>query len=505
MEVLMAAEGFLLGFDVGSSSIKASLLDAATGVPVASATCPEKELAIDAPRPGWAEQDPEVWWRNVVAAAASLKAQAGKAFGAVRAIGISYQMHGLVLIDKAGKVLRPSIIWCDSRAVGQGEKAFQGIGPETCLSRMLNSPGNFTASKLAWVKENEPAVFSKAHTMLLPGDWVAMRMTGEAVTTTQGLSEAILWDFRDDTRADLLLDFYGIPRGMVPTNNPSFSLQGALTAAAASELGLQKGTPVAYRAGDQPNNAFSLGVLEPGEAATTAGTSGVVYGIAGSPSHDDASRVNTFVHVNHSRANPRYGVLMCVNGTGILYSWIRRLLVGDSGVVPYAELNKVAAQAPVGAEGLLVLPYGNGAERTLGNRNPGASFLGLDFNRHGIPHMLRAAQEGIVFALNYGMRIMKAMGLEVKTVRAGHANMFLSPIFRDAFATVSGARVELFETDGAQGAARGAGVGVGLYANPRQAFVGLRAVQTAEPDAARAGEYRELYARWEKALEKAIG
>jgi xylulokinase len=497
----MAAEGFLLGFDVGSSSIKASLLDAATGVSVASATSPEKELAIDAPRPGWAEQDPEIWWQNVIAAAAAIKAAAGKAYGAVRAIGISYQMHGLVLIDKTGKVLRPSIIWCDSRAVQQGEKAFQGIGQEACLSRLLNSPGNFTASKLAWVKENEPAVFAKASKMLLPGDWVAMRMTGEAVTTTQGLSEAILWDFRDDGRADFLLDWYGIPRDMVPVNNPSFSVQGTLTAGAAAALGLSKGTPVSYRAGDQPNNAFSLGVLEPGEAATTAGTSGVVYGIAGTPAHDQASRVNTFVHVNHSRANPRYGVLMCVNGTGILYSWVRRLLVGDSGVVPYAELNKVAAQAPVGSGGLLVLPYGNGAERTLENRNPGASFLGLDFNRHGIPHLLRAAQEGIVFALNYGVGIMKAMGLEVRTVRAGHANMFLSPVFRDAFATVTGARVELFETDGAQGAARGAGVGAGIYANARQAFVGLRAVQTTEPDASRAGEYRELYARWEKALE----
>jgi xylulokinase len=402
-------------------------------------------------------------------------------------------------------VLRPSIIWCDSRAVAQGEKAFQGIGPEACLSRMLNSPGNFTASKLAWVKENEPAIFARASKMLLPGDWVAMRMTGEAVTSTQGLSEAILWDFRDDTRADLVLDWYGIPHDMVPASNPSFSIQGTLTAGAASALGLPKGTPVSYRAGDQPNNAFSLGVLEPGEAATTAGTSGVVYGIAGSPSYDQASRVNTFVHVNHTKENPRLGVLMCVNGTGILYSWVRRLLVGDSGLVPYGELNKVAAQAPIGSEGLLVLPYGNGAERTLGNRNPGASFLGLDFNRHGIPHLLRAAQEGIVFALNYGVRVMKAMGLEVKTVRAGHANMFLSPIFRDTFATVTGARVELFETDGAQGAARGAGVGAGIYANVRQAFVGLRAVQTAEPDASRADQYRELYARWEKALEKAIG
>jgi xylulokinase len=500
----MGTDGYLLGFDVGSSSIKAALVDATTGAVAGSAISPKKELPIEAKHPGWAEQDPMLWWENIVAAAAELKASASKAFDAVRAIGITYQMHGLVLVDKTGGVLRPSIIWCDSRAVQIGEKALRGIGENVCLSRLLNSPGNFTASKLAWVKENEPEIFARAAKLLLPGDWVALRMTGETRTSLSGLSEGILWDFSRQGLADIVLQWYGIPREMIPESAPAFSLQGELSSEAASALGLKKGTPVSYRAGDQPNNAFSLNVLDPGEVATTAGTSGVVYGITADLAHDAGSRVNTFVHVNHSREKPRYGVLMCVNGTGILYSWIRRLLVGDSGAVPYDELNRVAAQAPIGADGLMVLPYGNGAERTLGNRNPGASVLGLDFNRHGIPHLLRASQEGIVFALQYGLGIMKQMGLAVNTVRAGYANMFLSPLFREAFACVTGARVELFNTDGAQGAARGAGIGAGVYATTKEAYVGLKAVQTAEPDRSKVPAYSEAYGRWDEELQKLL-
>ena len=500
----MASEGYLLGFDVGSSSIKAALIDCATGRAAGEAVSPKTELAIAAPRPGWAEQDPSTWWDNAVAAAAELKAATGAAFDAVTAIGIAYQMHGLVLLDKGGKTLRPSIIWCDSRAVDIGEKAFHGIGERLCLERLLNSPGNFTASKLAWVKENEPDIFSKAAQMMLPGDWLAFRMTGERSTTQTGLSEGILWDFKAGARADMVLDWYGIPHGLVPAATASFAATGGVTAEAAAALGVKKGVPVCYRAGDQPNNAFSLGVLDPGEAAATAGTSGVVYGIIDSPRSDPASRVNTFVHVNHAANSPRYGVLMCVNGTGILYSWLRRLLVGDSGVVPYEELNRVAAQAPVGSDGLLVLPYGNGAERTLENRNPGASVLNLDFNRHGIPHLLRAGQEGIVYALAYGLRIMKGMGQDTRTIRAGHANMFLSPLFREAFATVTGARLELYETNGAQGAARGAGVGAGVYRSAAEAFSAMKPVQTVEPDRSKLDAYAEAYARWEKALEHSL-
>ncbi len=500
----MAHERYLLGLDIGSSSIKATLLDSERGTAVATATSPSVELPISAKKPGWAEQDPEEWWHHVTLAVRAIREKAGSGSDSVAAIGISYQMHGLVIVDKAQKVLRPSIIWCDSRAVGIGEEAFRRIGPDTCLSRLLNSPGNFTASKLSWVKENEPDVFKKIHKAMLPGDYIAMRLTGSSRTTASGLSEGILWDFSKGGIADIVMDFYGLPRELLPEIVPTFSVQGELNAEAAEALGLKKGTPVSYRAGDQPNNAFSLNVLNPGEAATTAGTSGVVYGVGAVPAHDPQSRVNTFLHVTNTDKNPRFGVLLCLNGTGILYSWIRKNLMGSGSSIAYNELNKIAAKAPVGSDGLLFMPFGNGAERILANRNPGSMIFGLDFNRHRIEHVLRASQEGIVFALRYGMKIMRSMGMEVKTVRAGNANMFLSPLFAEAFASVTGARVELYSTDGSQGAARGAGLGAGVYKDARETFIGLNAERTVEPRKDLVPAYQDAYGKWEKALEKAV-
>ncbi len=497
----MAASRHLLGFDIGSSSIKATLLDAESGAVVATAVSPSTELAITARKPGWAEQDPEEWWRHVVAAAKAIGAKTGTLDG-VAAIGIAYQMHGLVLVDKAQKPLRPSIIWCDGRAVEIGERAFKKIGADACLPRMLNSPGNFTATRLAWVRENEPETYRLIHKAMLPGDYIAMKMTGEIKTTVSGVSEAILWDFKQGAVSDMMLETLGISRELLADIVPTFSVQGALTPSAAAELGLRKGVVVAYRAGDQPNNAFSLNVLDPGEAATTAGTSGVVYGVTSEARYDRKSRVNTFVHVNHSPAAPRYGVLLCVSGTGILNSWIRRNFAGASA--SYEEMNRIAAGAPVGSDGLLVMPFGNGAERTLENRNVGSSMLGLDFNRHGMPHVLRAAQEGIVFALRYGLSIMADMGMEAKTVRAGYANMFLSPIFQEAFATVTGARVELFNTDGSQGAARGAGLGSGVFRDGKEAFAGLAAVRAVDPNPKLAAAYSEAYGAWAEALKRVL-
>jgi xylulokinase len=497
----MAKARYLLGFDIGSSSIKATLLDVEKGTTIAAAVSPETELAIMARKPGWAEQDPEEWWRHVVIAARAIGRKTGS-LDSVAAIGIAYQMHGLVLVDKAQKPLRPSIIWCDGRAVEIGERAFQKIGADSCLQRLLNSPGNFTAAKLAWVKENEPEIYRRVHKAMLPGDYIAMKMTGEIKTTVSGLSEGIFWDFKDGKISDTVLDTLGISGDLLADIAPTFSVQGSLGDSAAAELGLKKGVVVAYRAGDQPNNAFSLNVLNPGEAATTAGTSGVVYGVASQPRYDRKSRVNTFVHVNHSAASPRFGILLCLNGTGILNSWIRRNFMGSSA--SYEEMNGIAAKAPVGSDGLLVMPYGNGAERTLENRNAGSMMLGLDFNRHGLPHVLRAAQEGIVFALRYGLSIMADMGMDARTVRAGHANMFLSPIFSEAFASATGARVELFNTDGSQGAARGAGLGAGIYKDPRAAFVGLAAVRAVDPDPKLVPAYAEAYGKWEEALKKVL-
>jgi len=444
----------LLGYDVGSSSIKATLMDAGTGKVLASATSPDRELDIVAAEIGWAEQEPSVWWEHVVKATRQINADTKFDAGDIAAIGISYQMHGLVVVDDNKQVLRPSIIWCDSRAVQIGEKAAEDIGADRCLKSLFNLPGNFTASKLRWVSENEPELYEKIHKIMLPGDFIAMKMTGEIRTTPSGLSEGIMWDFENDGLADFVLDNYGISSDLIAETVPTFSIQGELTDSAADDLGLKAGTKISYRAGDQPNNALSLSVLKPGEIAVTAGTSGVVYGVSDKKNYDPKSRVNVFVHVNHSPEDPRYGVLLCLNGTGILNSWLKHNFVAGEGI-DYEQMNEMAAQVPVGSDGLVILPYGNGAERTLENRNIGASAHGWNFNVHKKAHFLRAAQEGIVFALNYGLEIMRDMGIELKTVKAGNANMFLSPLFGEAFATVTQASVELYNTDGSQGAARG--------------------------------------------------
>ena len=487
---------FLLGYDIGSSSVKASLVEAENGQCVASAFWPKSEAPISSPRPGWAEQDPSQWMEYLGNATRELLSIAGWVDKKdIRAIGISYQMHGLVCVDREHKVLRPSIIWCDSRAVPYGEKAFERMGGEWCLQHLLNSPGNFTAAKLAWVKENEPGIYERIWKIMLPGDYVAMCLTGEACTTVSGLSEGIFWDFGENAVSRRLLDCFGFDGSVIPEIRPTFGIQGQLTREAAETLGLAEGTPVTYRAGDQPNNALSLGVLNPGEIASTAGTSGVVYGVIGSVAHDPLSRVNVFAHVNHSTLDPRLGVLLCINGTGILNAWMRRNVAPE---LSYEEINFVASEAPVGSEGISVMPFGNGAERMLCNRNAGCSFHGVDFNRHNRAHLLRAAQEGIVFSFCYGIEIMEQMGMKVDRIHAGLANMFLSPIFRDTLAGTSGAVIELYDTDGAAGAARGAGIGSGIYRDSGEAFSTLRRLNLVEPF--RQNECRAAYELWKSRM-----
>ena len=488
---------YLLGYDIGSSSVKAALVDANTGVCVASDFFPRQEAPIKALKSGWAEQRPDDWWSYLKEATKSVLATSKVNPADIKAIGISYQMHGLVAIDRERRVLRDAIIWCDSRGVPYGEKAFGELGADTVLPRLLNSPGNFTAAKLRWVKENEPELFEKIDKVMLPGDYIAMRLTGEICTNPEGLSEYMLWDFSENAPAKFLLDYYGFDSSILPEVKTTFCEQGRLTDAAAAELGLKAGTPVTYRAGDQPNNALSLNVFNPGEIASTAGTSGVVYGINGTVDYDRRSRVNNFAHVNHSAEQTRIGVMTCINGTGILNSWVKRNIAPEG--ISYAEMNDLAAQAPVGSAGVSILPFGNGAERVLENRQIGCSMHGINFNIHNRSHIIRAAQEGIVFSFMYGMEIMASIGLDIKKIHAGHANMFLSPIFRDTLASVSGATIELYDTDGAVGAAKGAGIGAGIYADNNEAFASLRKIAEIAPAADRT-PYLEAYARWKQYL-----
>ena len=487
---------FLLGYDVGSSSVKASLVNAETGKCVATAFYPKTEAPIISKQPGWAEQDPAMWLGNLKLATADVLSQASAVNPKdIKAIGISYQMHGLVCVDKDLNVLRPAIIWCDSRAVPYGQKAWEQLGKDYCLPHLLNSPGNFTAAKLAWVKENEPEVYKRIWKVMLPGDYIALRLTGVTCTTVSGLSEGIFWDFAANRPSEELLDYFGFDDTILAPVKPTFGVQGTLTEAAAASLGLAAGTPVTYRAGDQPNNALSLNVFNPGEIASTAGTSGVVYGVIGQVQYDPLSRVNTFAHVNHTAAAPRLGVLLCINGTGILNSWMRRNVVPG---LSYPQMNELAAKVPIGSEGVSILPFGNGAERMLENRETGCSVHGLNFNRHSQAHLVRAAQEGIVFSFQYGIEIMEQMGLKVDKIHAGLANMFQSRVFREALSGVSGATIELYNTDGSVGAAKGAGIGAGIYRNAQEAFSTLERLEVVLPQHEDA--YRAAYAAWKERL-----
>ena len=487
----------LLGIDLGSSSVKASVIDGESGSCLASAYYPKEEMKIKALQSGWAEQDTEEWWKNLKSAIIECTGKIGSKRNDIGAIGISYQMHGLVIVDKDKKVLRPSIIWCDSRAVALGEEALKSLGREYCLSHLLNSPGNFTASKLAWVKENEPELFNRIYRVMLPGDYIAFKLTNNISTSYTGLSEGIFWDFSKNMVSDELMKYFGFDKEIIPHSAPSFSTQGVLLKEIASELGLPAGIPVSYRAGDQPNNALSLNVLNPGEVAATAGTSGVIYGVTDQKKYDPLSRVNTFLHVNHSFNDIRLGVLLCINGTGILNSWLRR----NTGMnLSYNDMNDMADKVPVGSDGLHIFPFGNGAERMLGNKDHGASITALNFNIHTNAHLFRAAQEGIAFSFRYGLEIMKETGIDPRLIRAGKANMFLSKVFRETLSNITGTSVHLYNTDGAIGAARGAGIGCGYYKSVNEAFTGLVAQSVTDPDNKKAAACNNAYNSWKNIL-----
>lgn len=492
---------YLLGYDIGSSSIKAALVRIKDHATIGKAQYPATEMEILASQPDWAEQHPETWWENVCKVTKELLAETNIQSNDIQAIGIAYQMHGLVLVDKDQQVLRPSIIWCDSRAVEIGNQAFEAIGEEKSLSHLLNSPGNFTASKLKWVKDNEPQVYEKVDKIMLPGDYIAMKLTGEAVTTASGLSEGIFWDFQENKISDIVMDYFGFSNDLIPNVLPTFSVQGKLTDSAAKATGLRAGIPVTYRAGDQPNNALSLNVFNPGELAATGGTSGVVYGIVDKPAYDPQSRVNGFAHVNHSIEAPRIGILLCINGTGIQYSWIKQNVAQDG--LSYNDLERLATDIPVGSDDLRMIPFGNGAERMLHNRNLGASVHHLHFNRHTRAHLYRAALEGIAFSFVYGIQILKEMGLEVKHLKVGNDNLFQSAIFSNTITTLTDSPIEVIETTGAIGAAKAAGVGIGVYNSPTEAIGQGNVVRTYEPLAAKEA-YAKAYQSWENDLNQLI-
>lgn len=487
----------LLGIDVGTSSIKVSVVESETQKTIVSAQYPESESPITSLNPGWAEQSPEMWWEHVQQAI--LKANATNTYNPkdIAAIGIAYQMHGLVLVDKNQQVLRDSIIWCDSRAVEIGNRAFMQIGEEKSLANLLNSPGNFTASKLAWVKENEPKIYEKIYKIMLPGDFISMKLTEQITTSNSALSEGIFWDFHNNSISNDILTCFGFDKNIIATVMSVFADHGHLTKTIAEKLSLKAGIPVSYKSGDQPNNALSLNVLNPGEVAATAGTSGVIYGVSDKITYDKQSRVNTFAHVNHTGTNTRLGVLLCINGTGISNNWTKKNISGDKD---YSEMNERSSKIPVGSEGLRVLPFGNGAERMFNNKIVGAHFSAIDFNIHTQSHIFRAVQEGIAFAFRYGLDILRETGINPSVIRAGKANMFLSPVFSEAFVNSANVPVELYENDGSVGAALGAGIGSKVFSSEQEAFKNTKPITLIKPS--KTELYEPIYQNWKQILDK---
>jgi xylulokinase len=509
----------LLGIDIGTSSIKVSVVDAATQKSIATAQYPEVEADIISLQTGWAEQSPDLWWKHVQSAILKLHTQQKYNPKNIAAIGIAYQMHGLVMVDKQQNVLRNSIIWCDSRAVDIGEKAFEEIGKEKCLSHLLNSPGNFTASKLAWVKQNEPELYAKADKIMLPGDFIAMKLTGNITTSITALSEGVFWDFRQNELSKDVFGYYGLSTSFIPEVKEVFTEHGKISATVAAALSLKDGIPVTYKAGDQPNNALSLNVLQLGEVAATAGTSGVIYGVSDQLNYDPQSRINSFAHINHKASLPlerdgnalapsplekaggevRIGILLCINGAGIFNRWIKNIAGANT---TYMELNDAAAKIDIGSSGLMALPFGNGAERMLENIIIGGHFHNLDFNIHTTAHMVRSVQEGIAFAFRYGLDIMRENGIDPTIIRAGKTNLFLSEVFTQSFVNSTNVEVEFYEGDGSFGAAVGAGIGAGIYKNAATALSDRKPVSIVEP--CKKDIYDDLYENWKDLLNEKI-
>jgi len=493
---------YFLGIDLGSSSIKLSVLNAEKGVAVCTVTVPDFEMDIIAPKFGWAEQDPEQWWKHIKNGIQQLGNNHQINLKEIAAIGIAYQMHGLVLTDKELNPIRTSIIWCDSRAAAIGNEIYDRIGHNNCQQQILGSPGNFTASKLKWVRDNQPGLFAKAAYMMLPGDFIASRLSGIAQISTSGLSEAALWNFREGRLATEILEAMGIPETIIPEIVPSFGNQATVHADIANELGLDPNTKITYRAGDQPNNALSLNVLRPGEIATTAGTSAVVYAVSQQDIYDKQNRINTFLHVNNTATAKHNGVMLCINGSGILYQWLRKIMsAGNNSLLSYDMLNAEAAKVKPGSEDLRFYPFGNGVERIFNNRQASSGIQNLNFNIHQSAHLVRSACEGIVFAMNYGFDVMKSVGVNGQAVRAGNANLFLSPVFREIFTNTTQTTLELYNTSGSEGAARGAAFGYGYYNSLDEAFTGLECIDRIEPKADLCNQYQEIYNHWKSHID----
>ena len=483
---------YLIGLDVGTTGCKVLLINPA-GEVIASAT---EEYPMYTPRPLWAEQNPEDWWRAAQACFRALLAHLRP--DQIKGIGLTGQMHGLVLLDKAGQVLRPCIMWNDQRTAAQCYAMTEKVGADRLL-RIAGNPAlpGFTAPKILWVKEHEPQVYAKTAHVLLPKDYIRYRLTGELATEVSDAAGTILLDVGKRQWSEEILRDLDVPRDWMPAVHESPVITGKVSKAAATATGLREGTPIVGGGGDQAAGAVGSGIVKAGIVSVTVGTSGVVFAHTDNLMVEPQGRLHAFCHAVPGAWHVM-GVTLAAGGS---LRWFRdtlghpeRAVAELTGVDPYFVLMAEAAKAPAGSEGLLFLPYLSGERTPYPDPNAKGVFCGLTV-RHAKPHLVRAVMEGVTYSLRDCVELIKGMGLSIGQVRASGGGA-RSELWRQILAEVFDVElVTLTSTEGAPyGAALLAGVGTGVYANVPEACENTLHVATlVEPDPQRAQIYEDYY------------
>ncbi|MCL2508983.1 MAG: xylulokinase [Oscillospiraceae bacterium] len=496
---MMINRKYLLGLDIGTSGTKTVLFDF-DGTAAASETV---EYPLYQPQNGWAEQNPDDWWNAAVSGVRAVIAKAGCMGADIAAVGLSGQMHGLVMLDKNGRVLRPSIIWCDQRTQAECEELNSVVGERRMIEITANPPmTGFTASKILWVRNNEPDIYDRCAHILLPKDYIRYKLTNEFATEVSDASGMQLMDVVNRCWSKELLGKINIDESLLPRMHESQDVTGGISAEAAAITGLKSGTIVVGGAGDNPAAAVGTGIVSAGSAFTTIGSSAVVYAVSDTPTIDMQGRVHTLC----ASVPGKWTVMSCTQGAGISLKWLRDtccaeeiVQAGREGVDPYVIMDKIAAGVTPGADRLLFLPY------LMGERSPHPDpdcrgvFFGLSA-RHTRANLIRAVMEGVAFSQRECVDVFRDMGVPIErmTVCGGGGR---SPLWRQMLADLYGCPVSSLRADegGALGAAILAGVGAGAYASLGEACAAVvRPDVTAVPDeaAARAYEpYFEMYKR----------
>lgn len=485
---------YLLGIDIGTSGTKTVLFDEA-GNTIASAL---GEYPLYQPNVGWAEQDPEDWWKATFSTIKAVLGKSGVNPSDVKGVGLSGQMHGAVLLDKDNQVLRKAIIWCDQRSSAECDQITSIIGKERLIEITANPAlTGFTASKVMWVKNNEPEIFEKVKKILLPKDYIRFKLTGEFATEVSDASGMQFMDIPKRKWSSEVLDKLGIDKGLLGDVYESQEVSGKVHKAAAELTGLKEGTPVVGGAGDQAAGAVGNGIVRPGVISSTIGTSGVVFAFSENVSIDPKGRVHTFCH-----AVPNTWHIMGVTqGAGLSLKWFRDNFCIEEkrtaelmGIDPYVLMDQEADRVEAGCSGLIYLPYMMGERTPHLDPNAKGVFFGLSA-KHEKQDMLRAVMEGVVYSLKDCLEIIKEMGVDVSEVRASGGGG-KSKLWRQMQSDVFGTEITTINSSegGALGVALLAGVGTGVYSSVPEACDAIIKVKTRQAaDMALNAKYQKFY------------